>query len=789
MVTVVKRDGQREPVKFDEILSRISECAEGLQVDSVKVAKTVIQGVCDGIATSSLDQLAVQTATSMATWHPDYSFLAARIAVSNLHKITSPSISCVFPRLSEEVRAFADQHREEIDAHFKWDNDFKYDIFGFRTLERSYLMRDAETQELIERPQTMLMRVSLGIHCGNLPLALQTYDQMSDGKFTHATPTMFNAGTPFPALASCFLLPVVEDSIGGIFETLRRCAEISKAAGGIGISFTNVRSSGAKITSTGGRSAGLVPFLRIYDATARAVDQGGGKRKGAFAIYLEPWHADVLEFLDLKKNHGTDELRARDLFYALWVPDLFMERVREDKEWSLFCPQECPDLVDLHGEAFRARYQEYEANASVRKKVMPARELFHAVLTSQIETGTPYMLYKDAANRKSNQQHLGTIRCSNLCSEIVQYSSKDEVAVCNLASVALPKFVVEGKKEGREFDFEAFAATVRIVTRNLNKVIDGNHYALEEAKRSNLRHRPIGIGVQGLADTFMLLGLPYESPLARVLNHDIFEALYFAALDASCSLAEEEGAYETFSGSPASKGLLQHDLWREEWMRRRGKGGDDGDDDDTYESERWDWASLRARIAKHGLRNSLLVAPMPTASTAQILGNTECFEPITSNLFVRRVLAGEFPVLNKHLVSELQRLGLWNEGVRVRIVEANGSVQGIEEIPEKVRVLFKTAWEMSMRSLIDLAADRGPFVDQSQSLNMFVANPTHSSLSAMHFYAWKRGLKTGCYYLRTKPAANAVQVTVPVRPSTSSSASSCRRGGEEGGADCESCSA
>ena len=776
MATVVKRNGVRETIKFDEILSRVSEHSTGLQVNAVKVAKSVVQGVCDGISTEALDQLAIQNATYLATQHPDYSFLAARIAVSNLHKNTSDSIECIFHRLSEKVKSFAEDHKDEINAALQWENDLKYDIFGFKTLERSYLLRDLKTDAIIERPQIMLMRVAIGIHTGDLSAALETYSAMSKRDFTHATPTMFNAGLPCAALASCFLLPVVDDSIDGIFETLRRCAEISKSAGGIGVSFSNVRSSGARITSTGGKSAGLVPFLRIYDATARAVDQGGGKRKGAFAIYLEPWHADVFNFLDLKKNHGSEELRARDLFYAMWVPDLFMTRVENNQSWSLFCPMDCPDLVDLYGEEFAARFTAYESDPSVPRKTVHARELWHAILDAQIETGTPYMLYKCAANRKSNHQHLGTIRSSNLCAEIIQYSSLEEVAVCNLASISLPNFVtVDGK-----FDFVSLSNTVRIVTRNLNKVIDCTFYPLEEAKRSNLRHRPIGIGVQGLADVFMRMKLPFESTSARVLNHDLFETIYYAALDASCSLAETLGAYESYQGSPTSKGLLQHDLWKQEWVRKNGC-----EMEGSFEGTRWDWTGLRTRIQKHGLRNSLLVAPMPTASTAQILGNTECFEPITSNLFVRRVLAGEFPVLNKHLVRALQELDLWNEDIRTRIIEANGSVQGITEIPQSTRQLFKTAWEMSMRTLIDLAADRGPFVDQSQSLNLFVANPNHISLSSMHFHSWKRGLKTGCYYLRTKPAANPVQVTVPIRHEASPE--TCSRTDPTEG--CESCSA
>ena len=764
MTTVVKRDGRREDVSFDKILRRVQALADGLKAaDTVRVAQRVVQGVRDGVTTVELDELAAQTAAALAAQHPDYAHLAARISVSNLHKQTEASVRAVFPFLADDVRAFCEAHRETLDAALVWSRDFQYDYFGFKTLEKSYLLRGADGK-VVERPQVMHLRVACGIHCGDVDAVLETYDLTSRGVFTHATPTMFNAGTKAPHLASCFLLPVADDSIVGIADTWKRCAVISKSAGGIGFSTSNVRATGSAIRSTGGRSNGLLPMLRVFDAIGRYVDQGGGKRKGAFAAYLEPWHADVRVFLDMKKNHGMDELRARDLFYALWIPDLFMKRVEANAEWTLFCPSKCPDLVDLVGEAFEARYAEYEA-AGVGVATLKAQELWFAILDAQIETGTPYMLYKDACNRKSNQQNLGTIRSSNLCTEIVQYSSADEVAVCNLASIALPRFVVAHDQEGGVtewwFDHVALAAAVRVVTRNLNKVIDRNAYPLEETRRSNLRHRPVGMGVQGLADVFMMLDLPFDSDEARDLNRDIFETIYYAAVDASCDLAERDGAYESYAGSPAAQGKLQFDLW----------GVDPADG-----GVKWDWSALKTRVAAHGLRNSLLVAPMPTASTAQILGNVEAFEPITSNLYVRRVLSGEFVVINKHLVKTLESLGMWTEDVRLAIIAGNGSVQHVPGIPDHVKKVYKTAWEMSMRTLLTLSADRGPYVDQSQSLNLFVAAPTHAKLSSMHFYGWKQGLKTGMYYLRTKPAADAVKVTVPVEVT-------------ESHAECLSCSA
>lgn len=777
--SVVKRDGRREHVSFDKILKRVSElCYELKSVDAVRVAQRVIQGVHDNVKTSDLDDLAAESAAALASQHPEYALLAGRIAVSNLHKMTVPSVFSVLHVMSDEVRAFAERFLMTLDKELKFENDMKYDYFGFKTLERSYLVKD-DAQRVVERPQVMLMRVALGIHVGDVGAVLETYNMMSERIFTHATPTMFNSGTKFAHLASCFLLPVEEDSIIGIFNTVRKTAEISKAAGGIGFSVSNVRAAGSAIVSTGGTSSGLLPFLRVFESTARAVDQGGGKRKGAFAAYLEPWHADVRIFIEMKKNHGVEELRARDLFYALWIPDLFMRRVKGNQKWTLFCPSKCPDLIDLCGEAFDARYEEYERQEGVAVSTLPAQELWFAILDAQIETGTPYMLYKDACNLKSNHMNLGTIRSSNLCTEVVQYSSADEIAVCNLASLSLPAFVrpksfVEGDMN-LIFDFVNLFRATCVVTRNLNRVIDRNCYAREEARNSNRRHRPIGIGVQGLADVFAMLDLPFDSQGARDLNRDIFETIYYASLDASCVLAEKDGAYETFKGSPTSQGKLQMDLWNV-----------------TVTDKRWDWTALRMRIAKFGLRNSLLVAPMPTASTAQILNNNECFEPFTSNLYVRRVLAGEFAVVNKHLVRRLDALGLWTDEIRTSIIAGNGSVQHVPQIPDNVKAVFKTVWEMSMRTLIDLSAERAPFVDQSQSLNLFVEAPTHAKLTSMHFYAWNKGLKTGMYYLRTKPAADAVKVTVPVeavKATASEEVQVCRMKKGVDDVPCEACSA
>ena len=748
-VCVEKRNGSFEEVSFDKILTRVQNLSEGLSVDPVRVAQRTVQGVYNGVKTSHLDDLAAETSAGMATQHPDYSLLAGRISVSNLHKMTSSSVLSVKERLSEDVLLFVETNIHLLDGAMDHTRDFSYDYFAFKTLEKSYLLRrmngvGSGKGPIIERPQVMLMRVSCGIHCGDLASVLETYDLLSRGAFTHATPTMFNAGTPSPHLSSCFLLPVEDDSVEGIYDTLKQCALISKSAGGIGISVSNVRCEGSLIHSTGGYSNGLVPMLRCYESTARHVDQGGGKRKGAFAAYLEPWHPDVLSFLDMKKNHGVEERRARDLFYALWIPDIFMERVRENGDWPLFCPSSCPDLVDLHGESFTKRYVEYE-NAGAAHSVIRAQKVWFSILDSQVETGTPYMLYKDSCNKKSNHSHLGTIRSSNLCTEIIQFSSCTETAVCNLGSLSLPFFLDNKGEEGREvFSLEKLESVVSVLTRNLDRVIDRNAYTRIEAELSNLRHRPMGIGVQGLADVFARLEIPFDSEEAKKLNRDIFESIYLSAVRTSVSMAKEKGTYPSYPGSEASMNRLQFDLWGHTPPRIK------------------EWEEVKENLKMYGLRNSLLVAPMPTASTAQILGNNECFEPFTSNLYTRRVLAGEFAVVNKHLVRRLEKEGMWNEDTRRRIIASNGSVQGLDFLSDQTKKVYRTAWEMSMRSLIDMSAERAPFVDQSQSLNLFVESPTHEKLTSMHFYAWGKGLKTGMYYLRTRPAADAVKVTLPV---------------------------
>ncbi len=751
---VQKRDGRMESVKFDKITSRIERLSYGLDrrhVDPIIVTKKVIDGLYDGVTTVELDQLAAEVSASMMTTHPDYGILAARIAVSNLHKETLKSFSQTMERihryvnpktgeraglLSDEAYDVVRTHAEVLDSTILYDRDFSYDYFGFKTLEKSYLIR--LDGKIVERPQHMLMRVAVGIHFDDIDAVMETYRLLSERWYTHATPTLFNAGTPKPQMSSCFLLTMKEDSIDGIYDTLKQCAKISQSAGGIGLSIHDIRATNSYISGTNGTSNGIIPMLRVYNDTARYVDQGGGKRKGAFAIYLEPWHADIFEFLDLKKNHGAEELRARDLFFALWTPDLFMKRVEADDYWSLFCPHEAPGLADCWGEDFERLYERYEMEGRARKRVK-AQELWFAILDAQTETGTPYMLYKDHANGKSNQQNLGTIRSSNLCTEIIEYSSPDEVAVCNLASIALPRFVVDGT-----FDHDTLFDVTKIVARNLNAVIDRNHYPVEEARRSNMRHRPIGIGVQGLADVFVMLRLPFESDEAQKLNAEIFETIYHAALTSSNELAERDGPYETYEGSPVSKGVLQYDMWN------------------AVPSSRWDWAILKERIARHGVRNSLLVAPMPTASTSQIMGNNECFEPFTSNIYTRRVLAGEFIVVNKYLLNDLIGLGLWNEGMKQKLIAANGSVQHIDEIPLHIRELYKTVWEIKQRTILDMAAARGAYIDQSQSLNIHLQDPTPARLTSMHFHAWKLGLKTGMYYLRTKAAADAIKFTVDV---------------------------
>jgi ribonucleoside-diphosphate reductase alpha chain len=752
---VVNRKGEREDVRFDAILEKLTVLSEGLNskwVDPGHVTKLTIEGLYDGVTTRELDQLAAETAASLASQHPEYSRLAARICVDDLHRATKETFTDVItdlreyidpesgkhaPLISEEVFDVIMEHADVLNNHIDYSRDNNYDYFGFKTLERSYLLR--LDGEIAERPQHMLMRVSVGIHYNNIPRALETYDLMSQGYFTHATPTLFNSGTPMPQMSSCFLLTMQDDSLDGIYDTLKQCALISKSAGGIGLSIHHVRSKGSYIKGTNGTSNGIVPMLRVFNDTARYVDQGGGKRKGSIAVYLEPWHPDILQFLDLKKNHGKEELRARDLFYAMWTPDLFMERVEQNGDWSFFCPNECPGLQDVYGDEFKAMFEDFERRGLARETV-PARTIWDKIVESQIETGTPYMLYKDAANNKSNQKNLGTIRSSNLCTEIMEYTAKDEVAVCNLASIALPKFV---NMSSGEFDHQKLYDVTYHATGNLNRVIDVNYYPVEEARNSNMRHRPIGLGVQGLADTFAMLEMPFDGPQARSLNKEIFETIYYAACTASKDAAIAEGPYSTFKGSPASKGILQFDLW----------GMND-------HSGRWDWSSLKEEIVEHGMRNSLLVAPMPTASTSQILGNNECFEAFTSNLYVRRTLSGEFVVLNRHLVRDLIKEDLWSIEMKNEILRHKGSIQAIANIPEHIRNLYKTTWEISQRHVLDMAADRGAYIDQSQSLNIHMVDANPAKVTSMHFYGWKQGLKTGMYYLRTKAAADAIQFTL-----------------------------
>lgn len=750
---VVNRKGEREDVRFDAILDKLRRLSEGLDpnwVDPANLTKLTIEGLYDGVTTRELDQLAAETAASLVSQHPDYSKLAARICVDDLHRSTKDVFTDVItdlreyidpeskkhaPLISEDVYDIIMANAEVLNNHIDYARDFNYDYFGFKTLERSYLLR--LDGEVAERPQHMLMRVAVGIHHGDIEKALRTYDLMSNGYFTHATPTLFNSGTPMPQMSSCFLLTMQDDSLHGIYDTLKQCALISKSAGGIGLSIHHIRAKGSYIKGTNGTSNGIVPMLRVFNDTARYVDQGGGKRKGSIAIYLEPWHPDLIEFLDLRKNHGKEEMRARDLFYALWTPDLFMERVQDNADWSFFCPNECPGLQDVYGDEFKELYHSYEAQGLARKTV-PAREVWDKIVEAQIETGTPYMLYKDAANLKSNQKNLGTIRSSNLCTEIMEYTSADEVAVCNLASIALPKYVENGS-----FNHDLLFDVTYHATGNLNRVIDVNYYPVEEARNSNMRHRPIGLGVQGLADTFAMLGLAFDSPEARALNKEIFETIYFAACTASKDAAIVDGAYSTFEGSPASQGLLQFDLWGM-----------------NEHSGRWDWDSLKTEIMENGMRNSLLVAPMPTASTSQILGNNECFEAFTSNLYVRRTLSGEFIVLNKHLVNDLIAAGLWSMALKDEILRHKGSIQAIEGIPDNIKALYKTTWEIKQKHVLDMAADRGAYIDQSQSMNIHMIDANAAKVSSMHFYGWKSGLKTGMYYLRTKAAADAIQFTV-----------------------------
>ncbi|CAH1371056.1 unnamed protein product [Tenebrio molitor] len=751
---VRKRDGRKEQVHLDKITSRIQKLCYGLNmdyVDPVSITLKVISGLYPGVTTVELDTLAAETAAMMTTHHPDYAILAARIAISNLHKETKKHFSDVVDDLykyvsnktgrrtqmiSDEHHAIIMKNADRLNSCIIYDRDFSYNYFGFKTLERSYLLKI--NGKIAERPQHMLMRVAVGIHGEDIDSAIETYNYMSEKYFTHASPTLFSAATPRPQLSSCFLVTMPEDNLNGIYKCLTQCAMISKTAGGLGVSIHNIRAKGTELSGTNKVSQGIVPMLRMFNNSARYVDQGGNKRPGACAIYLEPWHADIMDFLNLKKNTGKEELRARDLFYALWTPDLFMNRVKNDENWSLMCPHQSPGLSDCWGEEFEKLYKKYEAEGRYVKQ-LPARDVWRAIYASQVETGTPYMLYKDACNRKSNQQNLGTIKSSNLCTEIVEYTSPDEIAVCNLASIAVNMFV---SPERNSYDFDKLKEITKTVTRNLNKIIDINYYPLPEARNSNLRHRPIGIGVQGLADAFILMRMPFDSKEAHLLNKQIFETLYYGALEASSEIAERDGPYSTYEGSPVSKGILQYDMWG------------------VTPTNLWNWADLKQRIAKHGVRNSLLLAPMPTASTAQILGNNESTEPYTSNIYVRRVLSGEFQIVNQHLLKDLTDRGLWNETMKNQIIANYGSIQNVPGIPDDLKSIYKTVWEISQKVIIDMAADRGAFIDQSQSMNIHLAAPNYGVMSSMHFYGWEKGLKTGMYYLRTKPAANPIQFTV-----------------------------
>lgn len=750
---VVKRNGEHEIIAFDKILARIRNVGQQAGITAVNytaLAMKVIDQLYDGIPTTKIDELTAEQCATMSTQHPDYGTLAAYIIISNHHKTTPTTFYEAMhklheftdvrgqpsPLISEELWEVVCANRDELEAMIDVSRDFLIDYFGFKTLERSYLMR--ANGATVERPQYMWLRVSLGIHWSDLKKVRTTYDLMSQKYFTHATPTLFNAGTPRPQLSSCYLIAMESDSIDGIFNTLKECANISKHAGGIGVHVHNIRATGSHIRGTNGVSNGLVPMLRVFNNTARYIDQGG-KRNGTIAVYLEPWHADISQFLEMKMNHGDEDTKGRDLFYALWVPDLFMTRVKANAMWSMFCPDECPGLSDVYGEEFDKLYTQYEAEGRQRG-VIKARDLWFRILDSQMETGTPYLCYKDSVNKKTNQKNLGTIRSSNLCSEIMEYSDNKETAVCNLASIALNRFV---RGAPAEFDFEKLHEVTRVVTENLNRVIDVNYYPTPKTRVSNMAHRPIGIGVQGLADTFMLLDMAFSSEEARTLNRRIFETMYHAALTASCDLAEKDGAYSTFAGSPASQGILQYDMWGVE-----------------PEAGRYDWTTLKARIAKHGLRNSLLLAPMPTASTSQILGNTECFEPISSNIYTRRTMAGEFILVNRHLIADLQAAGLWNEGVKNNIVANKGSVQHIGGLSEHLKRKYCTVWEIPMKHVIDMAADRGAFICQSQSMNLWMEDPNYAALTSMHFYAWTKGLKTGIYYLRRKARHQPQQFTI-----------------------------
>jgi len=744
---VYKRSGDVEEMLFDKVTKRISKLCDGLQVQPDKVAQKTIGNIYDGIKTSEIDEIAADVAVHMLTEHPDYETLAARILISNMHKTSFTCFSdAMLANHSKGIVSdeFIKCVSLEYDSMIVHDRDYGFGYFGIKTLQKMYLNPG-------ETPQYLFMRVAIGIHGTDKERAKETYDLMSQKYFIHATPTLFNAGSKRPQMSSCFLLDMKEDSISGIYETLQRCAEISKWSGGIGLAISKVRAKGSTIRGTNGTSDGIIPMLRVFNSTARYVNQGG-RRKGAVAVYLEPWHADILDFLELRLNQGDEEARCRDLFTALWIPDLFMQAVEQDKEWHLMCPFECPGLTETYGQEFDEMYKMYVAQGRF-KQVLPARKVWDAILKSQVETGTPYMLYKDSVNSKSNQKNLGTIKSSNLCTEITEYTNPDEVAVCNLASLSLPAFIQD---DG--FNLAKLSQVTRVVTRNLNRVINRNYYPIEEAQCSNLKHRPIGIGVQGLADVFMILGLAFDDPLARDLNKKIFETMYYAALSESCALAKEYGPYDTFQGSPASEGKLQFDLW-------------------GVTPSLYDWDTLKESIKKHGLRNSLLIAPMPTATTAQILGNNEAFEPYTTNLYLRRTLAGEFVVVNKYLVSDLQTLGLWNSDLKNEIIRDGGSVQNLN-VPDNIKLKYRTVWEISQKSIIDMAADRGPFICQSQSLNIFMENPTQGKLSSMHLYAWKKGLKTGMYYLRTRAKAKPQQVTITPE--------ACRRDNPEGCVMCSS---
>ncbi|ARB50307.1 ribonucleotide reductase large subunit [Cowpox virus] len=748
---VIKRNGYKENVMFDKITARIRKLCYGLNtdhIDPIKIAMKVIQGIYNGVTTVELDTLAAEIAATCTTQHPDYAILAARIAVSNLHKETKKLFSEVMedlfnyvnpkngkhsPIISSITMDIVNKYKDKLNSVIIYERDFSYNYFGFKTLEKSYLLKI--NNKIVERPQHMLMRVAVGIHQWDIDSAIETYNLLSEKWFTHASPTLFNAGTSRHQMSSCFLLNMIDDSIEGIYDTLKRCALISKMAGGIGLSISNIRASGSYISGTNGISNGIIPMLRVYNNTARYIDQGGNKRPGVMAIYLEPWHSDIMAFLDLKKNTGNEEHRTRDLFIALWIPDLFMKRVKDDGEWSLMCPDECPGLDNVWGDEFERLYTLYERERRY-KSIIKARVVWKAIIESQIETGTPFILYKDACNKKSNQQNLGTIKCSNLCTEIIQYADANEVAVCNLASVALNMFVIDGR-----FDFLKLKDVVKVIVRNLNKIIDINYYPIPEAEISNKRHRPIGIGVQGLADAFILLNYPFDSLEAQDLNKKIFETIYYGALEASCELAEKEGPYDTYVGSYASNGILQYDLWN------------------IVPSDLWNWEPLKDKIRTYGLRNSLLVAPMPTASTAQILGNNESVEPYTSNIYTRRVLSGEFQVVNPHLLRVLTERKLWNDEIKNRIMADGGSIQNTN-LPEDIKRVYKTIWEIPQKTIIKMAADRGAFIDQSQSMNIHIADPSYSKLTSMHFYGWSLGLKTGMYYLRTKPASAPIQFTL-----------------------------